>query len=197
MNRMSELKKEIILEWKCVPGFNLFLTSGDRIYQYSQDYKFIANTSHSDGIMFTYYMGGNNLLATYRDHTFSIIDIYKGEKKELFPGFPTGICRDSEGQIIVSNGSYCIIGTFSKDGQYIGWFDTKASQVVQPGNLLGICVDQWDNILVADYSRNRVSIFTHSGVPIQEIIIQKPWNVAVFDRKILIKSDIALYLFSN
>ena len=77
--------------------------------------------------------------------------------------WPWGVAINSKGNIIVAeSGGHCI-SIFSPAGEKIKSFGSRGSSNGQFRRPAGVAVDHEDNILVVDYSNNRIQKFTLNG----------------------------------
>ena len=83
---------------------------------------------------------------------------------------PFGLTIVGEVLYVVDNGNYRV-QKFTLTGEYLGQFGSKG---------YGICTDGRGRVLVADYSNNRVQIFTADGIFVSSISCNGgPYDVAV------------------
>lgn len=100
-----------------------------------------------------------------------------------------GICIDSLDRIIVSNKTFDGIQIFSQDGQLLDSFKIDLC------NSIGVCVDPYDNILVA--CGHNICIFTPSGKLVRRISAPNTlYDLCIVGREIIATGDYCIYIYS-
>nr|XP_039259638.1 tripartite motif-containing protein 3-like [Styela clava] len=77
---------------------------------------------------------------------------------------PRYVACDSQNNIIISDSGDCTIKKFTHKGELVCMFGEEGSEPGQLQGPRGVCVDENDNILVADCWNHRVDLFTPDGV---------------------------------
>lgn len=107
-------------------------------------------------------------------------------KEQYYKSRTEGICCNGKNQILVANGISHSIEILGKHGEYLPGFGSKGGDSNQLCEPRGICIDQGDNIYIADKGNNRISIFTPEGIPIQQVGIHMPIGLLIIERTILV-----------
>lgn len=194
----------------CVRGSELLVanTCDQRIQILSREYQPIAEVVFQDtsptALCFS---SKGKLLVIMDDNTIYAMDLgtdstkdnktlvdYSGTIKYL-----NDICCNSMGEIICST-TDDTIEIFSENGDLLRCIGSRGDgpdQFIVPS---GVCVDENDNIFVADCGNRRISIFTPDGIPIQQItnIIKGPYGLCINGKRIIATvGEDHLCIFSN
>ncbi|XP_078575308.1 protein brain tumor-like [Branchiostoma floridae x Branchiostoma japonicum] len=90
-----------------------------------------------------------------------------------------GVVSDREGNILLTD-SYKTVRVYNRFGDKIlefGNFGRDEDQLVVPH---GVCVDQLGRIIVANWGKNRVDMFTSRGEFVRTVAsIENPWGVTI------------------
>lgn len=107
----------------------------------------------------------------------------------------TSICVNSDNQIITSEYRNGKIHVFSRDGLPLLSFNTFNQS---SGCIYGICTDQKGNILVADTTNRVVTIYSPTGLLIQELKCAGPvGRLCLSGRKLITHYRHSICIFSN
>ena len=112
----------------------------------------------------------------------------------------SGICCNSNGEVIVVDSLFNQIQVFNKEGGFLyslGSLGEGPDQFHYPN---GVCTDYEDNIFVADYKNNRISIFTPQGMPIQQVSTCLPTGLCLYKNQIIVlgaDDNIYIYIVIN
>ena len=78
-------------------------------------------------------------------------------------GKPHDITFNSNNQLLIADHDHHCIYIFTLNGDYVGKFGTRGSDMGQFNSPFGISIDLYDNVLVADFWNHRVSIYNEDG----------------------------------
>ena len=93
---------------------------------------------------------------------------------------PFGLLLEGDRLYVSDNSLHCVQYFSATTGQYIGQFGCNGKENGQFSNPYGMSTDGKGNILVADYSNNRVQVFKEDDTFVQVIQCDgKPSDVAV------------------
>ena len=82
---------------------------------------------------------------------------------------PFGLLLEGDRLYVSDNSLHCVQYFSATTGQYIGQFGCNGKENGQFSNPYGMSTDGKGNILVADYSNNRVQVFKEDGTFVQVI----------------------------
>lgn len=182
----------------CVVGDNLYVAEygNKRIQAFDSDILPIGYISLSEsnpqGICGT--SKGRILITTGQDqiavaHHGVILGAFgtTGKGKGEFM-YPTGICTNSRGEVLIVDQGNHRIQVFDQRGEFLFAFGTQGTGSTQFSSPKGIRTDSDDNIFVTDGSNNRVCIFTSKGLPIQQIRFLEPIDLCLVKNRLIVTS---------
>ena len=157
-------------------------------YPGSERWRSVVHTVEGKPYAVSMIAGGYVMLET-GDSTCSTLSRYSARglltwKKEL--AHPSlYLSTDNDGRFVVSSSYGGRVYVYNKDGNKEQEFPTKQdeSRIRDP---CGVCNDSQNNIYIADYEREVISMFSPRGRYVRDVVkVNRPWDVAVFDDRIM------------
>ncbi|KAI8514178.1 hypothetical protein Bbelb_085020 [Branchiostoma belcheri] len=107
--------------------------------------------------------------------------VYEGRQFEKRPSYTTGhLTTNNEGKVFLSDQSSNTVHVYDTDGTFLFKFGNLGREEGQLSGPLGICVDTWGHIIVANTGYKRVDMFTHSGDFVRTVLnILRPIGVSM------------------
>lgn len=139
------------------------------------------------------------------DKNGNVTELKHPSEKSLLYSNLSAICCNSRNEILIAGCNDNKIDIYDEDGRYLWSFGSKGTEAEQFEHIDRICVDHYDNILVVDTNNGRISIFSPSGLPIQQIAIPcaigesaaVPHGICIHDRRIIVTEWNYINIFSN